>query len=159
MITAAIATEEMSIKYFDTLEYVKQYEEIKDSRALAEFQAAQMESAIETAVQYVKKDSANNVHHLRDELNSKKLATKGNLLSVKNELKVDIKDLRTELKGDIADVRAEIAATKAELKGNIKDLRYDTIRFVIWTGVGVVVTLGGMMGGIAGMIAHALHWF
>lgn len=185
MITAAMVAENMSIKYFNTLEYVQKSEKIKDSRALAEFQVTQIEAAIETAVQYIKKDSANNVSNLRDELNGRKLTTKGSLVAVKNELngnimavrteliatknelkqdiadlrtelkqdiadlrtelKQDITDLRTELKQDIADVRGELKDVRTELKQDFSNLRYDTIKFVVWTGVTVILTLGGLI--------------
>lgn len=165
----------MPIKYFDTIEYVRRSAEIKDPAALAEYQVKQMESAIETAVQYVS---------ARDTKNNQELATKGDLFtveaalkndiiffrnelhnditSVRNELKGDITSVRNELKSDVSSVRHElynvrnelksdIMAVKTELKSDIKDLRYDTLKFVIWTGIAVIVALGGM-------ISHGFHW-
>lgn len=121
--------DDMSIKYFDTLEYVKKSTEIKDPGALAAYQIKQIESAIETAVRYVKND----VH---EDINSKQLATKGDIRVLKDE----IKEVRNELKSDIKDVR-----------GEIKDLRYDMLKFIVGTGVASILTLGGM-------IAHGFHW-
>lgn len=126
----------MSIKYFDTLEYVKKSTEIKDPGDLAAYQIKQIELAIETAVRYVKND----VH---EDINNKQLATKGDV----NALKNDIQELRNELKGDIKDVRGEIK----DVRGEIKDLRYDTLKFIVWTGVAVILTLGGIL-------AHGFHW-
>ena len=103
----------MAIKYFDTLKYVQEAKKIKDPEKLIEYQAEQMESAIEAAVQYVQ----NNIRKSR-----KKLTTKQDLLEL--ELKI----------------HREIA-----------ELRYATIRYIVVTGVGGIITLGGM-------IAHGFHW-
>ena len=130
----------MNIKYFDTLEYVQKSEEIKNPRDLAEFQVKQMESALETVTQYVKNDYTSRMKNFRSEINNRNLATKNELFEVKNELKSDIKDLRSELKGDI------------------KNLRYETLKFVVWTGVSVIVSVGGMMIGLFTAIAHGFHW-
>lgn len=54
----------MSVKYFDTLEYVRKAKELKDPEALAEYQVKQIETAIETAV---------------NQIESKDLATKKDL--------------------------------------------------------------------------------
>ncbi|WP_294536602.1 coiled-coil domain-containing protein [uncultured Rhodoblastus sp.] len=57
---------------------------------------------------------------------SESVATKRDLVDVKNELKGDIADLRAELKSDIAELRAElkgdIGDLRAELKGDIGEL-------------------------------------
>lgn len=133
----------MSIKYFDTLEYVKQSSEIKDPGALAAYQVKQMELAIETAVRYVKND----VH---EDINNKQLATKGDIGILKNEIndvRNEIKDVRNEIK----DVRNELKSDIKDVRGEIKDLRYDTLKFIVWTGVAVIFTLGGIL-------AHGFHW-
>lgn len=54
----------MSVKYFDTLEYVRKAKELKDPEALAEYQVKQIETAIEIAV---------------NQIESKDLATKKDL--------------------------------------------------------------------------------
>jgi hypothetical protein len=48
--------------------------------------------------------------------------------------------------------KADLGTTKAELQKEIAALRYDTLKFIIWTGVGIVVTLGGML-------AKGFHWW
>lgn len=161
-----VAVDNMSIKYFDTLEYVQQSKKIKDQGALAEHQAKQLESALETAVQYVKTDYTQQIETLRSEIHSQDLATKGNVFTVRNELRNELKmetaTVRSELKAEIASVRtelkSEIAAVRTELKSDIKDLRYDTLKFIVWTGVSVVVSVGGMLMGILGAMAHGFHW-
>lgn len=156
-----VEVENMAIKYFDTLEYVQRSKEIKEPDALAAYQVKQIELAIETAVSYVKSEVHHNAQNLRDEIDiyKKELATKSELFSVKTELKTDIQTVRAELKAEIQGVRtelkAEIQEVRTELKGDIKDLRYDTLKFVVWTGVGVVITLGGLLGGLIG---HGFHW-
>jgi uncharacterized protein YgbK (DUF1537 family) len=45
-------------------------------------------------------------------------------------------------------------ATKTDIKQlevKIEQYRYDSLKFIIWTGIGVVITLGGM-------IAKGFHW-
>lgn len=42
-------------------------------------------------------------------------------------------------------------ATKKDLELAIEKLRYETLRFVVWTSVGVIVALGGMM-------SKGFHW-
>ena len=46
----------------------------------------------------------------------------------------------------------ESASTKADLREMELRLRYDTLRFTVWTGVGVVVGLGGLLG-------RGFHWW
>lgn len=112
MVTAT--ADNMTIKYFDTLEYVKESKRIEDRGDLAEYQVKQIEAAIERAVQYVQNDR-------------KDLVTKN-----------DIKDFAT--KNDIMTLQKELT-----------NLRYDTLKFIVWTGVTAVSILGGM-------IAHGFHW-
>ena len=165
MLTAV--TDTMSVKYFDTLAYVQRSKELqKDPEALATYQVKQIESAIETAV-----------NHIQQDTHSKEFATKTDLVEVKNELKADIADVRNELKADIADVRnelkadiasvrnelkADIADVRSELKYDIKNLeikmekmRFDMLKFIIWTGLGGIITLGGFLGG---MLAKGFDW-
>jgi tellurite resistance protein len=90
-----------SIKHFDALAYVKQAKLLGTDENLAEFQARQIEQAIEVAIS-----------------------------SIEN------KDL----------------ATKQDIELAIAQLKHDTLRFVVWTGVAVVIALGGML-------AKGFHWF
>ena len=55
--------------------------------------------------------------------------------------KSDVKESELKLQKEIEVVRREIAT-----------LRYDSLKFIVWTGVGVVVILGGML-------AKGFHWF
>lgn len=57
-----------------------------------------------------------------------------------------------EQKNDIEKLRSKDLATKKDLQVEIATLRYDTLKFVVWTGVAVVVALGGML-------AKGFHWW
>jgi predicted ATP-dependent protease len=59
---------------------------------------------------------------LRDELR-KELATKEDILLVKQELKSEIEVLRQEMKGEIKTVRQELETLRQEMKGEIKSLK------------------------------------
>lgn len=95
-------------KHFDTLAFVKKSKELGVKEEIAEYQARQIESAIDIAV-----CTAN------DEFKTQELATK-----------VDIKQL--------------------ELK--IEQYRYDSLKFIVWTGVSIVVFL-------TSVLAKGFHWF
>lgn len=65
----------VTIKHFDALAYVKKAKELGTDEALAEFQARQMEQAIDVAITTIKEEIA-----LKD------LATKRDLESTKNQI-------------------------------------------------------------------------
>ena len=56
-----------------------------------------------------------------------------------------------QLEEIIAEVKGELA-TKKDLELSVEKLRYETLRFVVWTGIGVVAALGGML-------AKGFRWF
>ena len=61
----------------------------------------------------------------------------------------------TEIKSE-AVTKKDLEMTKKDLELAIEKLRYEGFRFIVWTGVGVVVTLGGTLGS---MLAKGFHWF
>ena len=61
-----------------------------------------------------------------------------------NELN-SLKTKETATKGDVRE-------SELRLQKEISALRYDCLKFTIWTGVGVVVVLSGML-------AKGFHWF
>ncbi len=65
----------LSVKHFDALSYVKKAKELGTSEELAEFQARQIEEAIEVAITAIK-----------EEISLKDLATKRDLESAKNQI-------------------------------------------------------------------------
>lgn len=113
----------------------------------------------------------------REDIATTRKELKVDILEVNYSLKEEIVAVKTELKKDIADVRVELNATKTELKEDIlrvnnnltskicnlehittdlaiktEKLRYEMIKFIVWTGVSIVVTMCGMM-------AKGFHWF
>lgn len=70
----------------------------------------------------------------RDEFDKRSLETL-------NDLKISEEKLSREIR---------------EIDLKIEKLRYDSLKFTIWTGVAVVFTLGGTLGG---MLARGFHWF
>ena len=58
--------------------------------------------------------------------------------------KVDLKQLEVDLRTDIKQLEV-----KLEIK--IEQYRYDTLKFVVWTGIGVAVFVGGLL-------AKGFHW-
>lgn len=58
---------------------------------------------------------------------------------------LESKDLST--KGDIYEVKQEIKM----LEVKIEQYRYDSLKFIVWTGIAVVIALGGML-------AKGFHW-
>ena len=69
------------------------------------------------------------------------------------QLKRVVTEIQNEAatKKDLTDL-----ATKKDLELAIEKLRYETVRFVVWTGVGCSVTVIASM---AGMLAKGFHWF
>jgi hypothetical protein len=93
----------------------------------SEVQASQLEQVI-----------ANVEQDLKQELHSDDLATKKDL---------EILRLATQ---------KDIEALKLSTQRDIEALRYEMFKFIVWTGVGVVVTLGSTLGT---MLAKGFHWF
>lgn len=68
-------------------------------------------------------------------VNLQELATKGDLLATKEELRHEIKEVRNELSNEIKDVRNE-------LSHEIKDLRFGLLRWII----GLAIAQSGLFG-------------
>lgn len=64
------------------------------------------------------------------------------IVEVKSELKQDIKQ----------ELHVDEQVTKKDLELAIERIRYETLKFTIWTGVAVVMAT-------AGMLAKGFHWF
>ncbi len=112
-------------KHFDALAFVKRSKELGVKEELAEYQARQFDQVIEIASMIT-----------QTELNIRALATKTDI----KQLEVDIKQLEVDLKLDIK-----------QLEVKLERYRYDSLKFTIWTGIGVVVVLGGML-------VKGFHW-
>jgi hypothetical protein len=64
------------------------------------------------------------------------------IIEIKSELKQDIKQ----------ELHIDDLVNKKDLDLAIEKIRYETLKFTVWTGVGVVAA-------IAGMLAKGFHWF
>lgn len=97
----------LTVRFFDTHEYVKKSKEMGVKEEVAEYQVAQIEKAIETAVQVVK-----------DDIKAKDLATRGDIDIVRGELRESELKLQKEIevvRKEIEIVRKEIAQSKNQV--------------------------------------------
>lgn len=70
------------------------------------------------------------------------------------EQKIEIDALKTKqpvTKGDLITTKLELQKEIEVIRREIADLRYDTLKFIVWTGIAVVITLGGML-------VKGFHW-
>ena len=83
------------------------------------------------------------------------LANKKDLELTKKDIELSIETVKKELQLSIEtvkkDLQLSIETVKGALELSIEKLRYETLRFVVWTGIGVVAALGGML-------AKGFHW-
>ena len=149
-------------KQFDMLAFIHGLKERGVKEDLAEYQARQLAQVIDIATA-----------QSRGEVHSQELATKIDIKQLEVGLKSDIKQLEVDLRSDIkqleVDLRSDIKQLEVDLKSDIKRLevdlkieikqlevkleqyRYDSLKFTVWTGIGVVVFLGGML-------VKGFHW-
>lgn len=70
---------------------------------------------------------------------------------VKQEFKQEINHNDLSTKGDVLRVENNMNIIKKDLEIAIEKVRYDALKFTVWTGVVVIFTLGGML-------AKGFHW-
>lgn len=69
------------------------------------------------------------------------------------KLELVISEVKSELKKDIKEeLHLDELSTKKDLELAIEKIRYETLKFTVWTGVAVVMAT-------AGMLAKGFHWF
>lgn len=69
------------------------------------------------------------------------------------KLELVISDVKSELKKDLKEeLHLDELTTKKDLELAIEKIRYETLKFTVWTGVAVVMAT-------AGMLAKGFHWF
>ena len=117
----------INYRYFDAVEYIKKLRNAGATESMAEVQAQEMQHIIQDVIELT-------TERTTQIINSKEAVTKG--------------DLHLELEK----VRSEIRGVELKLQKEIIQLRYDSLKFIIWTGVGVVIAIGGML-------AKGFHWF
>ena len=70
-------------------------------------------------------------------------------ITIKSELK---QDLKQEFKIDDLATKQDLEVTKKDLELAIEKIRFEMLKFTVWTEIGVIITLGGML-------AKGFHWF
>ena len=126
----------MVAKHFDTLAFVKKSKELGVVEEIAEYQARQIEYAIDIAVA-----TAN------DEFRPHELATKTDLKQIEANIK--------QIEANIKQIEASIKQTDANIRQieiKIEQYRYDSIKFIVWTGLAGVAFL-------TSLLAKGFHWF
>ena len=77
----------INARHFDALAFVKKSKELGASEQLAEYQARQIEQAIDIAVSTAKASTQSEVSLIKAEIDNKELATKGDVLLMRGELR------------------------------------------------------------------------
>lgn len=129
----------ISLEHFSAVDYIQELRQAD----FTERQAEAVVKIVERQAQVIQ-EQKNDIDKQKsqiDNLTSKDLVTKG-----------DVRESELRLLREIEIVRKEIEVVRKE----IEVVRHDTLKFVIWTGVGVILTLVGTLGG---MIAHGFHWW
>ncbi len=153
----------MPAKHFDALDFVKKSKALGVNDELAEYQARQLENVIDIASFTAREEF--NVHELATKTDLKQLEADLKIemkqLDLKieqyhSETKTDLKQLEVAMKTDLKQLESDLKIEMKQLEVKIEQYRYDTLKFVIWTGVGVVISLGGLL---CGLLAKGFHWF
>lgn len=169
-----------SARHFDALAFVKRSKELGVKEELAEYQARQLDQLIDLAVAINKEDFNAHELATKVDLNQQQVVLTTEIKQLEVDLKVEIKrlevtikqlevDLRTEIKQLEVELRTEIKRVEGELRAEIKRVegaikenitqleikiekyRYEALKFTVWTGIGVIVFLSGLL-------AKGFHW-
>lgn len=119
------------------VDYIHGLKQAGVSEQAVEFHARQFEQTTAEIAQIAAKTKEEVKHDIKQKFQIDSLATKNDIILIKNDITLAKKELEVE----IEKVRTEI-----------HKIRYDTFKFIVWTGVGVVAALGGML-------AKGFHWF
>lgn len=107
-----------------------------------------------SAVDYIHELRQAGVSDQVSEIHARRLAQA--ITEIKQEVKQEVKqEFRPDAlatKGDLERLGLETKNNIEKLRLEIQQVRYDALKFTVWTGVGVVVMLGGML-------AKGFHWF
>ena len=123
-------------KQFDLLEFVHGLKEHGVKEDLAEYQARQLAQVIDIA-------SAKNQKTFK----MRELATQKDLKQLEIDLKTIIKQMEADLRKDMKQL--DINIKQLEIK--LEQYRYDSLKFTVWTGIGVVMFLSSLL-------AKGFHW-
>lgn len=78
------------------------------------------------------------------------------ILEVKQDREALKQEIKKEWRFEDLTTKQDLTVVKKELELSIEKVRYETLKFIVWTGVGVSITLISVLGG---MIAKGFHWF
>lgn len=106
----------------------------------SEVQARKLEQLVAQVIAEVKQETK---HEVKQDLQAEGLATKQDIGGLENR---------------IVGLENRITGVESRLELAIEKVRYDALKFTVWTGVAVVVTLGGGLCALAGMFAKGFHW-
>ena len=70
---------------------------------------------------------------------------------IKNDIKQELQIDSLATKNDLGLAIKEIELAIEKVRTEMHQIRYDTFKFIVWTGVGVIAALGGML-------AKGFHW-
>ena len=168
-------------KHFDSLDFVKKSKALGVKDELAEYQARQFENVIDIAsavthelatktdiarLEIAMKSDSKQLEvvesTLKSEIKQVESALSAEIKQVESALRSEIKQVESTLGAEIKQVastlvtvestlRSEIKQTESTLEVKIEQYRYDTLKFVVWTGIGVVIFLGGLL-------VKGFHW-
>jgi len=86
------------------------------------------------------------------------LATKADIVELRNELRTEIAELRAELKAEIADLRSELRQSELRLEAKIEAIKADILNrifgLILGTLVVNIVAIVGAMFAVAKLLGH-----
>jgi len=132
---------------FDPIEYARKLRGAGVTQDQADIQAQELERIVEQQNEVLQEKFEQQARTLQENtqklsnLEAKELVNKGDLRETELRLMKEIEEVRRETE----EVRREIEVVRREIEA----LKFHTLKFVIWTGVGVsailISTLGSMM--------------
>ncbi len=120
------------------VDYIHDLKQAGFTDTQSEVQARKLEQIVASVQQELRQ---NIKREIKQELQVEGLATKMDVLAVKS---------------DVLAVKTDIELLKKGFDLEIEKVRYDALKFTVWTGVAVVATLVTTLGG---MLAKGFHWF
>lgn len=130
---------------FDPVNYIQGARKHGFTQEQSEFNAQQLEIIIEQQNQTIEKKSLESENRFEKNILTKELPTKLDI----QEAKAEIQQVKSELKTKI---QKEIKS----LEVKIEQYPYNTLKLIVWTGIGFTATLLSTLGD---MIAKGFHWW
>ena len=146
---------------FDQIEYARKLRGAGVTQDQADIQAQELERIVEQQNEVLQEKFEQQARTLQENtqklsnLEAKELVNKGDLRETELRLMKEIEEVRRETE----EVRREIEVVRREIevvRREIEALKFHTLKFVIWTGVGVSAILISSLGG---MMAKGFGWW